>query len=209
MSDIEALLAILVHPTVALLLLTIGINAILIELSQPGGYVAGILGAISLLVAFYSLGVLDANLLGLAFMGLAFLLFAADIVAPTHGALTLGGVISFAVGAFILLNSPYYPFPWAALGGLTLGTGLIVAFAARATWRARRSRVTTGREGLVGLVGTARSDLDPTGRVMVYGELWRAVSDSGKIARGSRVRVLAVEGMQLRVEPAATTDSQT
>ena len=108
---LEDLLNAVTNPSIAAILLTLGLNALLYELSSPGGYAAGVVGVIALLLAFYGLGALEANWVGLGFIILAFALFILDIKAPTHGALTVGGVASFVVGAGILFNTPYTAVP--------------------------------------------------------------------------------------------------
>ena len=187
MTFIEELLGYLINPNIVFLLLSIGAQALLIELSSPGGWVAGFIGVVCLALAAYGLGVLPVNWFGLVFIVLAFVLFIVDIKAPTHGGLTAAGIGSFIVGALVLFNSPGTPsfqrvsVPLVVLVGLVMGLmfAVIVGFALRA----QKRPVTTGREGLVGVRGVARTDLDPTGQVQTAGELWsaEAVEGSGKI----------------------------
>ena len=129
MSFVEQFLHIITNPTIAFILLTVGINAILFELSSPGGYAAGIVGAICLLLAFYALGVLPVNYAGLILIGLAFVLFVVDVKAPTHGVLTAGGIIALVAGALLLFNSPLYRVSISAVVSVALVTGLFFAFA--------------------------------------------------------------------------------
>jgi membrane-bound serine protease (ClpP class) len=200
MSPVEQFLHIITNPTIAFILLTVGINAILFELSSPGGYVAGIVGAICLLLAFYALGVLPVNYSGLALIGLAFVLFVIDIKAPTHGALTVGGVVSLVAGALILFNSPLYQISISAVVAVAVVTGLFFAFAVTKVALAQRKPVVTGREGLIGEVGRARRPLDTEGAVLVQGELWDATAIDGPIEAGECVEVVAVDGFQLQVK---------
>jgi membrane-bound serine protease (ClpP class) len=200
MSPVEQFLHIITNPTIAFILLTLGINALLFELSSPGGYVAGIVGAICLLLAFYSLGVLPVNYAGLIFIALAFILFLIDIKAPTHGALTLGGIISLVAGALILFNSPLYRVSIAAVVSVALVTGLFFAFAIAKVIQAQKKQAVTGREGLIGLVARARTALDPEGTVLIKGELWDATAEGEPVKAGERVEILAVEGFHLRVK---------
>jgi membrane-bound serine protease (ClpP class) len=199
MTAIERFLHIITNPTIAFILLTLGINAIIFELSSPGGFVAGIVGAICLILAFYSLGVLPVNYAGLIFIALAFVLFVVDIKAPTHGALTAGGIASLIAGALILFNSPLAHVSISAVVTVALVTGLFFAFAVGKAVQAQRRPAVTGREGLIGQVGVARTMLRPDGRVLVKGELWSAVSEEGVIEPGERVEVVAVDGFRLRV----------
>jgi membrane-bound serine protease (ClpP class) len=200
MTPVEQFLHIITNPTIAFILLTVGINAILFELSSPGGYAAGIVGAICLLLAFYALGVLPVNYSGLALIGLAFVLFVLDIKAPTHGALTAGGVVSLVAGALILFNSPLYQISISAVVAVAVVTGLFFAFAVTKVALAQRKPAVTGREGLIGEVGRARRPLDAEGAVLVQGELWDATAVDGPIAAGECVEVVAMDGFQLRVK---------
>jgi membrane-bound serine protease (ClpP class) len=202
MTFVEQFLHIITNPTIAFILLTLGINAILFELSSPGGYVAGIVGAICLLLAFYALGVLPVNYAGLILIGLAFVLFVVDIKAPTHGALTVGGIVSLVAGALILFNSPLYQISIASVVTVAVVTGLFFAFAIAKAVQAQRKQAVTGREGLVGRLAQARTRLDREGTVFVQGELWDAVAVDGPILRGEWVEIVAVEGFRLQVRKA-------
>ncbi|HNS50087.1 MAG TPA: nodulation protein NfeD [Anaerolineae bacterium] len=199
MSFAERLLHTVTNPTVAYILLTLGINAILYELSSPGGYAAGIVGIICLVLAFYALGMLPVNYAGLLFIGLAFVLFIVDIKAPTHGALTVGGIASLAAGGLILFNSPLYRVSVAVIAGVATATGLFFAFVVAKAVRAQRNPITTGREALSSQAAEAQTPLDPEGTVFLKGELWDAIAEDGPIEKGARVEVVAVEGFRLRV----------
>ncbi len=200
-SSAERLLAVLIHPAVALLLLTVGINAILIELANPGGFVPGIVGVLALALAFYSLGVLAANWIGLLFIAAAFVLFVLELQSPTHGLLTVAGIGLFVLGAVVLFQGGWYAVPWTTIGALAAGLALFFAFAVGAIFRAMRRRPVTGTEGLVGSTAIVRRLLNPEGLVFVEGELWRARLASGERApEGARVRVLAREGSTLVVQ---------
>ena len=200
MNFAEQLLHIITNPTVAFILLTIGINAILFELSSPGGYAAGIVGALCLLLAFYALGVLPVNYTGLILIGLAFVLFVVDLKAPTHGVLTAGGVVSLVAGALLLFNSPLYQISLSAVVAVALVTGLFFAFAVAKVVQSHRRPAVTGREGLVGQVALVRSRLNPEGTVFVKGELWHATALEGPIAPGEEVEIVAAEGFNLEVK---------
>jgi len=204
---IEQLLFVLTNPNIVFILLTIGVQAILIELSHPGGWVAGFIGVVCLSLAAYGLGVLPVNWFGLIFLATAFALFVLDIKAPTHGALTAAGVGSLIVGALVLFNSPATPefqrvsVPLVIVSSLI--TGGMFAIALTFAVRAQRTPVRTGREALVGRVGVVREEIPPfgSGSVQVGGELWSAESAQGApITPGSRVEVLSVSGIRLRVQ---------
>jgi membrane-bound serine protease (ClpP class) len=199
LTPIESLLNILTSPALAAILLTLGLNAILFEISSPGGYAAGIIGIICLLLAFYALGALEANWTGLGFIVLAFVLFVVDIKAPTHGVLTAGGLVSFVLGAFVLFNTGGLEIPWVTIIGLALGTAAFFVFAIAKVVVAQRHRPVTGFEGLIGETAVVRQALQPEGMVLAEGELWRAESESGPLAVGTRVVVTGRDGYRLKV----------
>ncbi len=202
---IEQLLAMLVNPNIVFLLLTIGVQAIFIELSSPGGWVAGFIGVVCLALAAYGLGVLSVNWFGILFLVISFVLFILDVKAPTHGALTAAGITTFIVGALVLFNSPGTPqfqrvsLPLVIIVGLLTGVGfgVIVGFGIRAL----QAPIRAGRETLVGKTGFARSDIGLTGQVQVEAELWtaEAAEGSGAIRKGDKVEVVEVRGLRLRV----------
>ncbi|UCH60689.1 MAG: nodulation protein NfeD [Anaerolineales bacterium] len=208
-SFIESLLATLTNPNIVFLLITIGVQAILIEISSPGGWVAGFIGVVCLTLATYGLGILPVNWFGLIFLATAFVLFLLDIKAPTHGALTAAGVASLIVGALVLFNSPGVPrFQRVSVPliiGMSIATGAIFFIILGFALRAQRAPVRMGIESLVGRTGSARSELDPNGAVQLGSELWTAEAAPGEapIPAGSRVEVVRVEGLRLIVRKAA------
>jgi len=205
MSFIEQFLLLLTDPNIAFLLLAIGVQAILIEISSPGGWVAGFVGVVCLTLAIYGAGVLPVNWFGIIFLLTAFVLFILDIKAPTHGALTAAGVASFIVGALVLFNSPGTPQFQRVSVPLVVGVGLflglfffiILGFALRA----QRAPIRIGMESLPGKTGTARTDLETSGQIQVGAELWTAEPAEGSdaIHKGDKVQVVRVEGLRLIV----------
>ncbi|NIS82379.1 MAG: nodulation protein NfeD [Anaerolineales bacterium] len=212
-SLIEELLQVLTNPNVIFILLSVGVQAILIEISSPGGWVAGFIGVVCLALGTLGIGVLPVNWFGLIFLVTAFVLFLLDIKAPTHGALTAAGIASFIVGALVLFNSPGTPSFLRVSVPLVIGVALVSAafFMTVVTFaiRAQRRPVETGAESLVGRTGEARSDLTPTGMVQVGGELWSAALEEGisEVKAGERVEVVDVDGLRLRVRPAKRESS--
>jgi membrane-bound serine protease (ClpP class) len=202
LNPLSGLLNQLVNPAIAAILLTIGINAIIFELSSPGGFAAGIFGAVCVLLALYALGTINANWTGLAFVILAVVLFVLDIKAPTHGALTVGGLASFGFGLYLLYNTSDIPVPWPSIGVSTLGTGAFFAFAIAKAVQSRLKPPLPGMTSMVGRSGVARRPLEPQGLVLINGELWRAESESGPLPDGAAVVVTRQEGLQLWVRPA-------
>ena len=206
MSFIEQFLLMLTDPNIAFLLIAIGVQAILIEISSPGGWVAGFIGVVCLTLATYGLGVLPVNWFGIIFMATAFVLFILDIKAPTHGALTIAGVASFIIGALVLFNSPGTPNFQRVSVPLVVGVGVaiglfffgILVFALRAL----RVPVSAGVESFVGKTGLARTSVDGSGgQVQLQSELWsaEAVPESTTIGKGDTVEVVEVKGLRLKV----------
>ena len=209
LNFIESLLGLLTDPNIVFTLLAIGQVAILIELSNPGGWVAGFVGATCLLLAVYGLGILPVNWFGILFLVLAFVLFILDIKAPTHGALTAAGVFSFIIGALVLFNSVRVPgfapvsVPLVVGSGIALGLAFFTAMMLAV--RAMRRPVLTGTSQLLGRTGTVRRELNPRGQVQVAGELWTAeLADDqpGPLPSGSQVQVTGIEGLRLKVRKA-------
>jgi membrane-bound serine protease (ClpP class) len=191
-------------PTIAYLLISAGLLAIFFELASPGAIVPGVSGTVALFLGLVSLGNLDANWAGLLLMGLAFVLFAIDLHAPSHGVLTTAGVISFGAGSFMLENSSESPtasISRVAVVVVTLVMAAFFIFALSAVLRTRLERITTGKEGMRGAVGVVREPIDPTGYVFVNGELWRARSTGEAISNGEFVRVIEMDGLTLLVAP--------
>lgn len=203
---IEEVLMVLASPDLVFLLLAIGVQAILIELSTPGGWVAGFVGVICVALAVYGMGALPVNWFGAVFLVVAFVLFILDIKAPTHGALTVAGVVSFIAGALILFNSPNVPSFQRVSIPLVVGTGIaiggiflvILTFAIRAQSAPLRVLSTAN---LPGKVGVAKTDVGEEGTVQLGGELWsaRAVRGNAPIRKGETVEVVEMEGMILHV----------
>jgi membrane-bound serine protease (ClpP class) len=202
MNFLEQFLHIITNPTIAFILLTVGVNAILFELSSPGGYAAGIVGAICLLLAFYALGVLPVNYTGLILIGLSFVLFVVDLKAPTHGVLTVGGIVSLVAGALLLFNSPLYQVSITAVVSVAVVTGLFFAFAITKVFQTQKRPAVTGRQGLIGGIAEARTALNPSGTVFIKGELWDALATDGPIEAGDFVEIVGIEGFRLNVKQA-------
>jgi membrane-bound serine protease (ClpP class) len=206
MSLIEQLLQFLIDPNIVFLLLALGVQALLIELTHPGAWVPAVVGVTCLALAAYGLGILPVNWFGLVFIIMAFVLFIVDIKTPTHGALTAAGVASFIIGALVLFNSPGTPqfqrvsIPLVIFVGIFIG--LIFAIILGYALRAQRRPVITGQESLQGKIGLAVTDLAPAGQVQAAGELWtaEAVEGTGEIRKGEQVKIVRVEGLRLKVK---------
>ncbi|MGE5463915.1 MAG: NfeD family protein [Syntrophothermus sp.] len=206
MTFIEQFLMMLTNPNIVFTLLSIGTTALLIEISSPGGWVAGFVGVVCLALATYGLGILPVNWFGIIFLLTAFVLFILDIKAPTHGALTTAGVASFIIGALVLFNSASVPqfqrvsVPLIVVFGVFLGLVFfgILMIGLRAMVVPNRM----GIESMIGRTGTARTLLGETGgQVQVGSETWTAepIPGSEKIGKGDRVEVVEVKGLRLKV----------
>jgi len=206
LTMVEQALSLLTNPNIVFLLLSIGVQAILIEMSSPGGWVAGFIGVVSLALVVYSFGLIPVNLFGLIFLVLAFVLFIMDVKAPTHGALTAAGIGSFVAGSLILFNSIRAPgFPQVSVP-LVIGTALFLAlsFSVIVSFAIRALKIpkAMGRESMVGKTGVVSQVLDPSGSVQLAGEMWSAeLAEPGEpLPAGTHVTVTLVEGLRLKVK---------
>lgn len=203
MSLKERILSHLMDPNVAFLLFALGGLALFAEFNHPGAIVPGVVGVISILLALFALNLLPTSYAALALLIVAFALFALEAKFGTHGILGIGGIICMIFGALLLVDGPIPQMRVHLFTALivSIPIGLIAIFLTTIVLRARRNRVTTGREGMIGEIGVARTQLEPAGKVFVHGELWNAVSRTS-VPAGGRVRVSGVNGLQLIVEPA-------
>jgi membrane-bound serine protease (ClpP class) len=197
----ERFLQVLSDPNLGFILLNIGILGILVELYNPGAVLPGVVGAIALILGLASFAILQVNVAGLLLIALAVLLFVADLHVPGHGVLTAGGVVAFIFGAVLLTErtAPVFQISLRLIIAVAVALAAFVLFALGAGMRAMRGPVRSGGSRLVGAVGVARSPLSPEGTVHVMGELWSAVAVDGPIDEGTRVRVVGVDGLRVRV----------
>jgi membrane-bound serine protease (ClpP class) len=202
MSGWRDLLGVIAHPNIAYILLTLGGLGLYFELMHPGAVLPGVVGAIFLVLAFFSLSVLPFSYTGLALIFLALLFFIAEIKVTSYGMLTVAGTICLVLGGLMLFKSSEPAMRVSlnligALAVLSLGTvGGLLALALRA----RRRPVTTGKEGMIHQHGVARSDLAPQGKVFIHGEIWDAVAQE-PVTRGETVEVVGIRDLLLAVRP--------
>jgi membrane-bound serine protease (ClpP class) len=203
MTPMQRALNILVDPSLVSILLSLGVLGLVVEIRTPGLGVVGILGLLCLLLAFYGLGQLDANLTGLTFMIIALALFVAEAFSPTHGVLSVGGIIAFLLGGALLFDAPGVTTPWPTLIILALLLGGLTILIGYFGLRAQSRPALTGTEALIGMTGYTKMPLraGETGSVFVNGEWWNARLTSGEVPANRAVRVLAREGMTLIVAP--------
>jgi len=204
MSWLQELLHALIDPNVAYLLLLVAIYGLIAEVTTPGAILPGTVGVISAILALVALASLPVNIAGVLLVLFAVLLFIADVKAPSHGVLSVGGVIALLLGSALLIDAG--PFgtgvsPWLSVAGTLVSLGFFV-LVLRRVLAARRRPAFVGGEALLGRVGEAREDLAPSGMVYVSGALWRGVAGSGTIAAGTPVKVTGRTGLELSVEKA-------
>ena len=201
MSIIERFLYAISDPNIAYILLSIGSIGIIAEIYSPGTFFPGIIGAISLLLAFYSLGVLDANWGGILLILLAFGLFIGEVLTTTFGLFTAGGIAALILGSLILFpgGGPLFQVnPWLIATVVTIVT-IVFIFVISRIIRAHRRQASTGREELAGKTAVVKEALNPEGTVLLKGELWTAISEKGRVKPGEEVMVSEVDGLTLRV----------
>ncbi|HEY94793.1 MAG TPA: nodulation protein NfeD [Dehalococcoidia bacterium] len=201
MSFIEKFLHAISDPNIAYILMSVGSIGIMAEIYNPGALFPGILGAICLLMAFYSLGVLDANIGGILLMLLALGLFVAEFFTPTFGILTAGGVTALVLGSLLLFpdRPPVFRVnPWliGVMSALFVGFFLFVI---QRVIKSHRRQATTGWEELIGKPATVMMTLSPEGQVLFRGEHWKAVSEEGTVEEGEQVIINKVENLKLYV----------
>ncbi|KAF0221537.1 MAG: hypothetical protein FD174_306 [Geobacteraceae bacterium] len=203
----ERILNAISNPNVAYVLLMLGFLGLFFELSNPGVILPGVIGGISLILAFFAFQTLPVNYAGVLLILLALVLFIAEIKIVSHGMLTVGGVVSMILGSLLLFESPepYLRVSWSVILATVLATAAFFAFAVTKAVKAHHRQPTTGEEGLVGEGGRAESDLAPEGKIFVRGEYWDAWSDE-PIAAGEKIVVTGVEGMRLKVKKAGNRE---
>ena len=188
------------NPNLAFILLLIGLVGLYFEFAHPGAILPGVLGGICLLLAVFAFQILPINYVGLGLILLAIILFILEIKVQSFGMLAVGGIIAMIIGALMLIKAPVpemrpslaYVLP------VVVAFSGIVLFLLMLVFKAHRRPSFSGREGMIGEIGAARTDLSPAGRVFVHGELWEAEAD-GPVRAGDRVKVLEVRGLKLRV----------
>jgi membrane-bound serine protease (ClpP class) len=198
----QNILAPLMDPNVALIILVIGLFAIYFEFNHPGMVAPGVVGVIMVVVAIFALNLLPTRFAALGLILLSFVLFALEAKFTSHGALTLGGIATMIVGSLLLVDAPIPEMRVHVITALAISVpvGLITAFLVSIAWRARRNKVVTGTQGLLQQIGVARTGLNPAGRIFLHGELWNAIASS-EVAPGEEVRVQRIDGLTVYVEP--------
>jgi membrane-bound serine protease (ClpP class) len=196
-------LANITDPSVAMILMLLGVYGLLFELGNPGLVFPGVMGAVSLLLGLYALHLLPVNYAGLALMALGLAFMIGELFVPAYGSLGIGGIVAFVVGAMMLIDTdlPGFTSPWTLIVSLAIATAVFVFVVVRMAIRARRRPIVSGVTSLVGADGEMLDDATDTGWANIRGETWQVKTD-GRVARGQKVRVVAVDGVLPRVAPA-------
>ena len=198
----QRILSSIMDPNVAFILLAIGALALYAEFNHPGAVIPGTVGVVFILLAAFALNLLPTRFAALVMIAGAFVLFALEAKFVSHGVLTIGGITLLVIGALLLVDGPIPEMRVSLVTALAVSVplGIITAFLMSIAVRARRNKITTGEQGLIGEVGITQTPLAPSGKVFVHGELWDAISPVS-IPAGERVVVRRVEGLNLEVEP--------
>jgi membrane-bound serine protease (ClpP class) len=198
----QRIISAIADPNIALVLLVIGALGIYAEFSSPGLIAPGVGGVIAVLLGLSALSVLPINWLGAALLIVALTMFVLEAKFTSHGVLALGGTVAMVLGAVMLVNGPIpeMRIHWGTALGLALPFSAITMLLLTLAMRARRGKVETGSEGMIGLTGSAITELSPDGKIFVRGEYWDAKSLQ-PVTAGARVRVTAIDKLKLTVEP--------
>jgi len=204
MNPIDRLLDVISDPNIAYMLLILGFYGIFFELSNPGAVFPGIIGGISIILAFFALQTLPINYAGVLLILLALILFILEVKVTSYGALTMGGIISMILGSLMLMDSsePFsyvFKISFQVIFPAVLITAAFFIFGMVLVARSQKKKFITGKEGLIGLIGICTFEINPEGKVFLHGELWNGVSDE-PIKPKEKVRVIDVEGLTLKVE---------
>ncbi|MBI3596237.1 MAG: nodulation protein NfeD [Nitrospirae bacterium] len=207
MSGRLEILNALSDPNIAYILMLLGIYGLIFELSNPGAILPGVVGAICIVLAFYSFQTLSINYAGLLLILLAVVMFIAEIKVPSYGLLTVGGVVSMVLGSLMLVKTDMPSMQislWVILPTAVVTAGFFVGVVGMA-WKSRHQKSVAGIEGFIGVEGTARTEINPRGQIRIQGEIWEAVS-SEPIREGEAVEVTGVEGLKLHIKRSRLPD---
>ncbi len=200
----QRILSYIMDPNVAFILLAIGALALYAEFNHPGAVIPGTVGVVFILLAAFALNLLPVRFAAIAMIIGAFALFAAEAKFASHGVLTTGGIVLLTMGGLFLVDAPIPEMRVHLVTALAVSIplGIITAFLMNIAVRARRNKIVTGEQGLIGEIGIAQTALAPAGKVFVHGELWDAVS-TVPVPAGEQIVVRQVDGLTLRVDPMA------
>jgi len=206
----QHILAYLMDPNVAFILLAVGALALYAEFNHPGAVVPGTVGIVFILIAIFALNLLPTRFAAVVLIFASFILFALEAKFAAHGVLAIGGIVTLTLGGLLLVDAPIPEMRVHLLTALAVSIplGIITVFLMSIALKARANKVVTGVQGLIGEIGLTQSALSPQGKVFVHGELWDAIA-SANVPAGQRVVVRQVKGLQLSVDPAPSTQQTT
>lgn len=193
-------LSVITNPSIAYLMILIGVYALIFEFTNPGMILPGVVGAICILIAMYAFQLLPVNYAGLALLLIGIAFMVAEVWVTTHGALAVGGLVAFVIGSVMLIDTdvPQFEIPYALIGGVAAASAAFVFLVVGMLLRSRRRPVVSGREELIGAPGEALEDIAGEGWARVHGERWR-VRTRSPLKRGQALRVAAIDGLVLEV----------
>lgn len=197
----QRILDFLLDPNIAFLVLAVGALALYAEFNHPGAILPGVVGVVFILLALFALNLLPTRYASFTLIMAAFVMFALEAKFATHGVLGIAGIALMTIGGLLLVDGPIPELRvklWTALS-VSIPLGAITVFLMSIALKARRNKVVTGKQGMIGSVGEARTDIDPEGKVFVQGELWNAHAPS-RVQMGEQVVVKKIEGLELEVE---------
>lgn len=206
----QHILAYILNPNVAFILLAIGALSLYAEFNHPGAVVPGTVGVIFILLAIFALNLLPTRFAAVVLIFASFVLFALEAKFATHGVLAIGGITTLTLGGLLLVDAPIPEMRVHILTALAVSIpiGIITVFLMSIALKARANKVVTGAQGLLGSIAVAQTALSPIGKVFIHGEIWDAIS-SNPVLAGQSVVVRQVNGLQLRVDPAPSSAGHT
>lgn len=195
-------LALITDPSIAYILLLLGIYGLLFEFYNPGFVLPGVVGAICLLIALYALQMLPVNFAGVALLVLGIAFMIAEVFVPAYGSLGIGGIIAFVIGSVMMIDTdvPGFVLPWALIAAIAFLSALFIVIVVGMAMQARKRPVVSGSEEMIGAAGEVIEDFDREGWVLVHSENWK-VRSAVPLKRGQKVRVTAIDGLMLEVAP--------
>ena len=203
-NTVKGLLDGLKDPNIVYLLLIVGFYGIIFEIATPGVTIGSVIGITSLALAFIGMGSLPVNYTGLIVMLLSFVLFVLDVKAPTHGILTVCGILALTFGSLILFNADpqFARLSKALIAAMVISTTGLMAFVLPLILKSQKRRASSGTESLADAIGEAKTDLSPKGMIHIKGEDWYAESLEGTIKSGEKIKVDSVDGLVVKVKKA-------
>ena len=211
MSGWEVVLHVIGDPNIAYILLILGVFGLIFEFTSPGTFVPGITGGVFIILSLYSMGSISVSFAGAAFLLLAFMLFILEIKTPSHGLIGIAGLLSFVLGSFLIYNplAPYFRISLPVVITMILLVGGFFAFIITIGVAALKGKAVSGIAALLGADGQVKTDMKPSGIVLVNNEEWSAETVDGQnLAKAEKITVVAVDGTKLKVKASTKSEVQ-